>query len=340
MRWSAAQAGAGGAAPLDSGRPYGPACPQPIDPGGKPNGGGYIGPVSEYCLNLNVFAPHGARHAPVMVWIFGGGNVAGANAVPSNDGTNFARDGVVLVSINYRLGALGFLAHPALVHAAKSGEVADNFGVQDQIAALAWIHRNIKLFGGDPNDNVTIFGEVQLGGMNVLTLMAMPCGARPVPEGRRWSPGRRRGRRLSPWRTAEAPRRSARPGGSACRPTPAWISRAPCPWTSWSTQSGAFRHPVVDGRLIKEGYLTAFARGDEAPVPLIAGTNDFEGLPLPSDKRRRSLSARRRWPRCRAAYVGEAKGDAGAGPGSVHGQFRRRTGALDRRSGLGPRAGS
>ena len=155
----------------------GPACPQPINADGRPNGGGYVGPVSEDCLTLDVFAPPnagvaGAAKTPVMVWIFGGGNSAGADSIAPNDGRFFARDGVVLVAMNYRLGPLGFFAHPALTKEAKKGEALANYGLMDQIAALKWVKRNIAAFGGDP-DNVTIFGE-SAGGLDVLTLMVTP----------------------------------------------------------------------------------------------------------------------------------------------------------------------
>ena len=95
-----------------------------------------------------------------MVWIHGGGNNAGTSAQTYYDGSAFARDGVVLVSFNYRLGALGFLTHPAMPGA--------NFGLLDQLAALRWVKRNIEAFGGDP-DNVTVFGE-SAGGTDILTV--------------------------------------------------------------------------------------------------------------------------------------------------------------------------
>src|SRR6202030_3295797 len=100
----------------------GPACPQALSADGRPNLGGYAGPVSEDCLTLDIWTPNHAKGAPVTVWIFGGGDVAGADSIAPNDGRFFARDGVVLVSINYRLGALGFFAHPALTRAARARE--------------------------------------------------------------------------------------------------------------------------------------------------------------------------------------------------------------------------
>jgi para-nitrobenzyl esterase len=120
--------------------------------------------AGEEILNLNVWAPEGASGAPVMVWIHGGAFVNGSNAVPVYDGSAFARDGVVLVSVNYRLGAEGFLRLPG-------GET--NLGLRDQIAALTWVRDTIAAFGGDPG-RVTVFGE-SAGAMSIGALLAMPA---------------------------------------------------------------------------------------------------------------------------------------------------------------------
>lgn len=118
----------------------------------------------EDCLNLNIWSPDlGQAGLPVMVWIHGGAFANGSGAVPTYDGSRFARDGVVCVTINYRLGVDGFL---------YLGNGSANIGLLDQIAALAWVQENIVAFGGDPN-NVTIFGE-SAGGMSVGTLLSMP----------------------------------------------------------------------------------------------------------------------------------------------------------------------
>src|SRR5208282_4202226 len=109
-------------------------------------------------------------HLAVMVWIYGGGFTAGATSVPTYNGANLAGKGVVVVSVAYRLGALGFLAHPEL--SAENGGHSGNYGLLDQIAGLQWIKRNIAAFGGDPN-RVTIFGE-SAGGMSVSMLAASP----------------------------------------------------------------------------------------------------------------------------------------------------------------------
>jgi para-nitrobenzyl esterase len=127
----------------------------------------------ENCLYLNVWRPKstGARKLAVMVWIYGGGFVDGGTSPAVYDGTQFARDGVVLVSFNYRLGNFGFFAFPALERQAPRGPRAD-YALMDQLAALRWVQRNIRAFGGDPR-NVTIFGE-SAGGMSVDALLMSP----------------------------------------------------------------------------------------------------------------------------------------------------------------------
>lgn len=143
---------------------YAPAAYQ----GGNPPSG-----KSEDCLYLNVWTP--AKSAdekyPVLVWIYGGGFSFGSTAEPGYDGARLAKKGVVLVSIAYRVGQLGFLAHPEL-SAENPNHVSGNYGLLDQIAGLEWIQKNIAAFGGDPN-KVTIFGE-SAGGISVSMLCASP----------------------------------------------------------------------------------------------------------------------------------------------------------------------
>ncbi len=117
----------------------------------------------EECLNLNVWAPAGATGRPVMVWIHGGSLRNGSNSLPTYDGRNFARDGVVLVSINYRLGIEGFGVFP---------DAPANLGLRDQLAALGWVRDNIAAFGGDPG-NVTVFGE-SAGSISIGALLTSP----------------------------------------------------------------------------------------------------------------------------------------------------------------------
>ncbi|HKJ93667.1 MAG TPA: carboxylesterase family protein, partial [Longimicrobiales bacterium] len=149
---------------------YGFLCMQKINP--NDNGVG-PGPAREDCLTLNVWTPV-ARHGgplPVMVWIHGGGYVNGSGTAALYDGTQLARQGVVVVTINYRLGRFGFFAHPALTKESPDGPLG-NYGLMDQIAALKWVRRNIHAFGGDSSE-ITIFGE-SAGGGSVLRLMISP----------------------------------------------------------------------------------------------------------------------------------------------------------------------
>ena len=130
------------------------------------------GNVSEDCLYLNVWKPTSSKGPfPVMVWIHGGAFQFGTGSDEGYDGTKFAESDVVLVTINYRLGIVGFFAHPALSEEAEHG-VSGNQGIHDQLAALRWVQENITAFGGDP-DNVTIFGE-SAGSMSVCYLVATP----------------------------------------------------------------------------------------------------------------------------------------------------------------------
>ena len=132
---------------------------------------------SEDCLYLNVFAPENAKDLPVMFWIHGGANNGGTSNHPMLDGSQLASQfDVVVVSINYRLSAFGWLSHPALrANAELPEDHSSNFGTLDQIAGLKWVQRNIAKFGGDAN-RVTIFGE-SAGGWNVMALMASPLAA-------------------------------------------------------------------------------------------------------------------------------------------------------------------
>jgi para-nitrobenzyl esterase len=149
---------------------FGPDCPQAPYPSDSIY---YREPSqqSEDCLSLNVWtAAKPGEHLPVMVWIHGGALTRGSGAVDVYDGTRLAQKGVVVVTINYRLGPLGFLAHAELSQ--ESGHGSGNYGLLDQIAALKWVQRNIEKFGGDPGC-VTIFGE-SAGSLSVNALLASP----------------------------------------------------------------------------------------------------------------------------------------------------------------------
>jgi para-nitrobenzyl esterase len=287
----------------------GPSCPQPMNADGTPNAfGGANGPVSEDCLQLYVFAPKAAKKAPVMVWIHGGGHRVGAGWV--YDGQNFARDGVVLVSINYRLGALGYLAHPALTKAA-GGRATGNFGLMDQIAALHWVQRNIAAFGGDPA-NVTVFGE-SAGGASVLALLATPSAkglfkGAIVQSGGGWSPPRP----LAQMEAAGA--EVLAKAGAPAAATAAQLREVP--FDRLVPLAGDYG-PFQDGRLMTLTPAQAFAGGRAIDVPLIIGWNSgedtvaFGGLVGPAEQLRttddrdrftdRTFGAPARWIAARAA---------------------------------------
>src|SRR5690242_2571470 len=159
LRWRAPQP----AAKWDGVRQTTKFAPEPVQ-GGK---------GSEDCLYLNVWTPakSAADHLPVMVYIYGGGFAGGTTSDPWTSGEMLAKKGVVFVSIAYRVGILGFLAHPEL-SAETTNHVSGNYGLLDQIAGLQWMKRNIAAFGGDPN-KVTIFGE-SAGAISVSMLCASP----------------------------------------------------------------------------------------------------------------------------------------------------------------------
>ena len=169
LRWRPTQKVAPWTAPRAA-EHFSAACPQTFNPesSAKPE------PISEDCLYLNVWAPAkaGSKRLPVMVWIHGGSWTNGSGSRPLYDGTRFAHDGVILVTFNYRLGALGFFAHPALTAEAAPDAPLFAYGHLDQIAALQWVQANIARFGGDPGD-VTVFGE-SAGAGSLLALLSIP----------------------------------------------------------------------------------------------------------------------------------------------------------------------
>ena len=154
---------------------YGPACPQAPSPWLPEMLGIQKMPTNEACLYLNVWTPEltGAGKLPVLVWVHGGGNVEGSGEWPPL-GPTLARQGIVVVSLNYRLGAFGFFSYPAL-SAESRHHVSGNYGHLDQVAALRWVQRNIARFGGDPA-HVTIAGQSS-GALDICNLMASPIAA-------------------------------------------------------------------------------------------------------------------------------------------------------------------
>jgi para-nitrobenzyl esterase len=247
---------------------FAPSCPQApgnLDPFAPP------GPVSEDCLYLNVYTPavgdndQGGR--PVLVWIHGGGLVQ--EGARNYDGTKLAADGAVVVTINYRIGALGFLAHPAL--ASPSG-AAGNYGLMDQQAALRWVQRNIAHFGGDPH-NVTIAGQ-SAGGLSVLAQMVSP-GARGLFQRAIVQSGTF-ALTQQPLATAEAAGETFATAVGCPDQTAACLRSVAV--DKLVSKFGVEIPGVVDGKVLTQSIGTALAQRQFARVPVINGITHDEEL--------------------------------------------------------------
>ena len=233
--------------------------------------------VSEDCLFLNVWTPAepgGSERLPTMVWIHGGGFVVGSGSEARYDATRLAARGIVAVTLNHRLNALGFLAHPELT-AESADSASGNYGMLDLVAALGWVKRNIAAFGGDP-DQVTIAGE-SAGSEAVSALMASPLAkglfARAIGES---------GAMFATPSRAPAPLDKAEAAGAAfmrkvgarnlaeLRAAPAEAILAAAP--------GLGYRPIIDGLFLPKTPAQIFAAGEQADVPLMAGWNKDEGF--------------------------------------------------------------
>lgn len=253
---------------------------------------------AEDCLYLNVWTAAGAaeERRPVMVWIHGGAYYLGSGAVPIFDGEQLARRGAVVVTVNYRLGRLGFFAHPEL-SAESEHHASGNYGWLDLLAALGWVQRNIAAFGGDPAC-VTIFGQ-SVGAHTVCAFMTSPparslfhraigqSGAALSP------PGETDGGSVLPLDAAEANGRDfAKALGATSvaelREKPAQQIQLARPEAGWGikpvldpSEPGAMRRenawPVIDGYLLPEAPDAVFARGAQTGVPLLTGSTTAEG---------------------------------------------------------------
>lgn len=263
LRWRPPLLPAGWQGVRDATR-FAPSSPQPQNPA-------LTGPTSEDCLYLNVYAPvlgsGGEAGLPVLVWIHGGRFTLGAGR--DYDGTKLAADGIVVVTINHRLGALGFLAHPAL--ASHPGGPSGNYGLMDQQAALRWVQGNIRRFGGDP-DNVTVAGQSS-GGLSVLAHM-ISRGSRGLFHRAIVQSGS--------FALTQQSLAAAEADGEA------FAAKAGCPGQT----AGCLRqlpvadlvsdYPssaipgVVDGEVLEESVGTALAAGRFARVPVLNGINHDE----------------------------------------------------------------
>ncbi len=232
---------------------------------------------SEDCLYLNLWMPetHTQAPLPVMVWVYGGGFVAGATSEPRQDGGNLSKKGVLVVSMNYRLGIFGFFSHPELSKESRQG-ASGNYGLMDQVAALQWVHDNISVFGGDPG-NVTIFGE-SAGSSSVSALMASPLAKglfhRAIGEsGAMFNSSRPTKTRAETERLGVLFAKSVGTDSLA-----ALRAKAATDILEAAAKKAAphFR-PNVDGYFLPESVEAIFSAGKQSHVSLLAGWNADEG---------------------------------------------------------------
>ena len=255
---------------------FGPACLQPQS---RRTNNIYLGPmlpVSEDCLTLNIWAPADAKNAPVFFWIHGGALWAGSSQEPTYDGARLAAQGIIVVSVNYRLGVLGFLAHPELSAESPLG-ISGNYGVLDQVQALKWVKQNIAAFGGDPA-NVTIDGQ-SAGGLSVLYLLASPEArglfAKAIAQ--------------SAYMVSTPELKETKYGTPSSESTGVELMKAlkadnlaalrAMDATELTEAAAAARFPpfgTIDGHVLPKQLVEIFDKGEQAPVPVMTGFNEGE----------------------------------------------------------------
>ena len=256
---------------------FGPLCAQP--PGLLS-----VASTEEDCLYLNVFRQKRAQHKPVLVWFHGGGLVTGSGDL--YDPTDLVRNDTVVVTVNYRLGALGFLAHPAL--ADTPGGPSGNYGLMDQQAALRWVERNIARFGGDPN-KVTIFGE-SAGGLSVLSHVVSPT-ARGLFDRAIVQSGAYALTQQS-LASAEAAGQSFAATVGCADQSAACLRGVPVS-TLLAQQAGGYV-PNLDGRVLRRSIGESLATGQFNRVPVVNGSTrdewrlfvaigELQGTPVTAD---------------------------------------------------------
>ena len=257
---------------------FGSSCPQQYI---KNLSDGLGLPGDEDCLKLNVYVPAKAgKNLPVMVWIHGGGLIVDGARDPQFTPINLVKNGVIVITFDYRLGSLGFFASKELIDEAKAkGEPVGNYGTMDQIAALKWVKKNIAAFGGDPN-NVTIFGQ-SAGGRSVTWLMVSDAAKglfhRAIAQSAQQSPLRGMTEKrfgLIPEVDIAAKYMSSLGVKSLAELRKLPIQKLVLDGSAY--YAGEFGGPFVDGQILKGDPVPLFAAGKQAKVPFMIGTNSFD----------------------------------------------------------------
>ncbi len=287
LRWKPPQPPAAWQGVRDAGK-FGATCWQVPYPPAAAIFQNDISSMSEDCLHLNIWTP--AKTAddrlPVMVWIHGGGLTRGSSTTPMYDGESLARKGVVLVTLNYRLGIFGFYAHPELT-AESPHHASGNYGLLDQVAALQWVKKNIAAFGGDPS-RVTIFGE-SAGSWSVCALTASPLAkglfARAIGEsGGLFAPmltqekAEKEGERIAATlgvTTAAAPGATTTAAPAATKDILKALRAMPAEELAKTNPDTARAN--LDGWFLPQDLYSTFAQGKQNDVPLLVGNNADEG---------------------------------------------------------------
>jgi len=255
---------------------FGEACPQPLVEGLNPE----LVPGSEDCLKLNVYAPKAGKGLPVMVWIHGGALLTGSAAEPYYEPIALVRERVIVVTLDYRLGKLGFFAPKELAEeAARNDEPVGDYGTMDQIAALKWVRDNIAAFGGD-SGNVTIFGE-SAGGRSVTWLMTSPAAyglfQKAIAESAQQTP--LRGQTEARYGLAPEQEMDARYMASLGAHTLQELRALPVDKLVLSPQQfeeGEFGGAFIDGKVIVGDPVPLFAQGRQQKLPFMIGTNSWD----------------------------------------------------------------
>ena len=277
LRWRPPQPATSWSGMRDASK-FGDACPQPYV---KNLSAGLALPGSEDCLKLNVFTPvNPGQKLPVMVWIHGGGLLVDGSRDAQFTPINLIKNGVIVVTFDYRLGTFGFFAPKELIEEAKAkGEPVGNYGTMDQIAVLKWVKNNIAAFGGDPN-NVTIFGE-SAGGRSVTWLMVSDAARglfhKAIAESAQQSPLRGMTQKhlgMAPETEIDA-KYMAAVGAKSLQEMRA-LPVKKLVLTAANFEQGEFGGPFVDGQIIKGDPVPLFASGKQAKVPFMIGTNSWD----------------------------------------------------------------